>query len=352
MNDKKLNKKELYDLSLFLKENILNSDIIVNNKNRFKELNNILITGATGNLGFELLNKIQNKNIHIIVRNKKLNEKLKELVNKKNVKVYLSSGLQNEYLGLSVEDYNYLKNEIDMIYHCAANVNNILSMEELYSDNIISTLNVIKFSIDTKIKLLHYMSTLSVFVSMENASHKENIKQDSLIANNEIPKNGYAATKVVCDFLCDHINNVFGNIKIYRLGLLLSENINRKSYIYQLIKNIKVVPKEAYHYSFDLTPIDKSVDFILTYKGNSSIINVSFNSKVSLLDLKNILNLEETTISELRKNGWIYEFLKGLHNEKVKHDIFEMTDIKGFEIDPELEKIEINKEYYIKCWLN
>ncbi len=291
--------------------------------------NHTLITGANGKLGFEILKKIKNKKVSIIVRN--INNDLLLFCQSNNVNIYVSKGLEFENLGLEEKDYLYLSQQIDEIYHCAANINNLKSLHELYNDNITSCFNIAQFSLINNLKFIHYMSTLSVYVSLFNKSNFY-FSQSSLIKNEEIAKNGYTASKIISDYFFDLLYQKLSNVHIYRLGLILDEKVSKNSYIYLLFKNLKCIPFETLHYCFDYTPLSKAVDIMLTHSFKNYITHVSFNTFISLRDINNTLNLPLKSIYDI-KSGWIYEFTKSFKCEKQKHDIFEMTNLPQFEIE-------------------
>ncbi len=100
-------------------------------------------------------------------------------------------------------EYDTLANEIDVVYHCAGNVNVILPYDALKKTNVIGTRNIIDFCTSGTIKQLHHVSTLSVFTSTNTTKRVINetywIKED---APTEI-YGGYAASKWVSECLVE-----------------------------------------------------------------------------------------------------------------------------------------------------
>lgn len=341
-------KNDSKSISYYSKKNLLNHSEYLFNKlttlqySTKNTTNHVLITGATGKLGFEILNQLKNKKISIIVR--KINDELLSFCNINNVTIYISKGLEYDYLGLSKEDYHYLSINIDEIYHCAANINNLKSFHELYNDNIISSINIAKFSMNINFKFIHYMSTLSVYVSVHNKENN-NFLQKSISKNEEIAKNGYTASKIVSEYFFDLFFKQFSNVHIYRLGLILDNSLSQNSYIYLLFKNLKYIPIESTHYSFDYTPLKQAVYVMLNNTFSNYITHVTFNCFISLNDIQETLNIPLKPFHNI-KSGWIYEFTKSLIGQKQKHDIFEMTNMPFFETD-ECFSIPINKKDYI-----
>ena len=73
--------------------------------------------------------------------------------------------LCSESFALSDELWSELANQVDTIYHCAAQVNMLLPYDELRPTNVVGVQEILKFMCAGRVKALHYASTLSVFVA-------------------------------------------------------------------------------------------------------------------------------------------------------------------------------------------
>ena len=122
-------------------------------------MSNILITGATGSVGFNLLRKLleeTNDFFYLLVRpNTKLtsDERIYELLKntyddsliehyKKRLKV-ISANLTETNFALDKEQIKELIENIEYIYHCAASISFTLPLEKAREINITGTKNVL-----------------------------------------------------------------------------------------------------------------------------------------------------------------------------------------------------------------
>ena len=124
-------------------------------KKNLKNLNNIsnkkiLVTGATGFLGFQVLKSLLKKNhkIFIVVRKKSKNlYKLKNL-NKKKIKIFYCDDIfasKKQYL-------DKITTKIDIVIHCAWNVEGNFMNSEKHLKCLIGTLNLAESCMKNKIK--------------------------------------------------------------------------------------------------------------------------------------------------------------------------------------------------------
>ena len=79
----------------------------------------------------------------------------------------LCGDLEEPLLGLPEADWVRLAREVDTVYHCRARVNLVLPYAALRPANVLGTRRVARFLCEGRRKVLHYASTLSVFVSTE-----------------------------------------------------------------------------------------------------------------------------------------------------------------------------------------
>ena len=73
-------------------------------------------------------------------------------------------------LGLSPEDFDSLAATIDAVYHNGAYVNFVYPYQVLKPANVAGTIEVLRLATQTKVKPLHFVSTVSVFDSPEYAA--------------------------------------------------------------------------------------------------------------------------------------------------------------------------------------
>ena len=123
----------------------------------------ILITGATGELGADLVNFMIKKNhkIYATYRN----------IKKKKINT-------NKNLFWIKHDFSkkLLKNpKVDIVINCIAahNFSKKRNFTDLVESNIVALKNIIKYAEDNKIKLIFNLSTVSIYGKIENSNLTE-----------------------------------------------------------------------------------------------------------------------------------------------------------------------------------
>lgn len=312
----------------------------------FNNTNIALITGATGKLGSLILKEVINKysKIYCIIRNKS------KIKTKSDKIIYLySDDISKDNLGLSKDEYKQLSEEVSYIYHCAGNVNNLLSFENLYNDNYISTVNILKLSFNLKLKYIYYASTLSVYVSGE---HENNaiFNESKLIVDDKILFTGYSQTKWLSEYYLSN-HNFYNQIKIFRFGLLIDEN-NLKDEntilfkLNNLILNEKTLPTDDVGLCFDYTPLNLAAKIMNDYSNTNSndIYNVSLNFKVYYNDIIKYYNKETINKEEWFNNNQneLSMYLELINNKLNNLNLFEMTNVAKFKTSIDIKKYKYN----------
>lgn len=312
-----------------------------------------LVTGSNGSLGMHLLQEIQPHfdKIYCLVRGDSPEEATKKFKDMKhnyaldfdlsNIDIIPITNLSDKYLGLTETQYNELTGTVSHIYHNAANVNNMKTFEHLYSDNVVSTVNIINFSFTGLLKKINYASTLSVYVSGEHAQYKV-FKEEVLDLDNELLFNGYAQTKWLSDYimsLCNH----YQQIKQFRLGLLVPDCFtakDRNSFLFKVIELIDqetVLPDDHIGACFDFTPVSWAANTIKNISIVDSpvhIYNVTTNHKVYYSELLSLLGKHTMNSKEwfANRHDYLSQLLSILNKfEYSDMNLFEMTYVDKFE---------------------
>ena len=153
-----------------------------------EKIHAVLVTGATGVLGFEIVNQLvqcyPNLQIYCLIRATNESDALEKLIKTgrrfsyppsvftENAsllsKVHCIPGdFSKPKLALSDEKYNELAAVIDVVFHSGAYVNWVLPYSVLREPNFIGTKNILEFCLPSssnkeKLKYLHFISTASV----------------------------------------------------------------------------------------------------------------------------------------------------------------------------------------------
>lgn len=235
INDKKLQSK----IDNYLKDI---SDLSIDFSLR-KPIVNVLLTGATGYLGCNILNqllKLTDCNIFILIRagsqgeavdriNKKFNFYFdKTLGDVCGSRVFvIKADIEKDYLGISPKGYKTLTNKIDSVIHAAALVKHYGDRNKFYSANVQATINLLEFTKLTRLKDFHYISTYSILKYGNIPDCEEYVcVEDDLPDNLKQCDNVYIQTKLQGgrEVIKYRKQGIFGNI--YRVGNLafMAEN--------------------------------------------------------------------------------------------------------------------------------
>lgn len=325
-----------------------------------------LITGANGSLGIHLLQQVQPyfKTIYCLIRETsdeaaRLKFKASKQsygldFNTDNIIVIAISSLSDPFFGLHESRFNQLANEVSHVYHNAANVNNMKTFENLYADNVLSSLNVINFSFTGLLKNINYASSLSVYVSGEHTKNTT-FYEDNLIIDDEVLFNGYAQTKWLTDYIMTECNH-YHQIKQFRLGLLVPEMFTHKdtsSFLYQVIELLAketVVPEDNIGACFDFTPVTWAANVIKAISlepSETHIYNVTTNKKVYYTDIIRLLNKQSITKDEwfLDRNDYLSQLLSILNKgDYMDMNLFEMTYVERFDTHNSPSHLDCNVE--------
>ncbi|MGQ3891422.1 non-ribosomal peptide synthetase family protein [Legionella sp. CNM-4043-24] len=198
---------------------------------------NVLLTGATGFLGCNLLNTLLTSteySLFLLVRAEsheeaftRINYKFKfyfdqSLNHVRNTRLFVyAADIEQKDLGLSKEDYQMLLEQVDSVIHSAALTKHYGDYERFYSANVQATINLLELSKLTRMKNFHYISTLSVL----NEGYVHNSDQyifteDDAGDNLEGRSNVYVKTKYEGEKIVMKYRKKGVNSNIYRIGNL------------------------------------------------------------------------------------------------------------------------------------
>ncbi len=174
----------------------------------------IFLTGSTGFLGtyllFELLQQTR-ADIYCLVRASSLAEAQARIQTSlkryalwndgfsSRIKLVLGD-LTQPYMGIESEQFARLAEKIDIIYHCGAWVNIVYPYSALKPANVIGTQEVLRLASQTRIKPLHFISTVDVFSTLEGNQIKA-VNEAGIIGPLKALHNGYAQSKYIAEQL-------------------------------------------------------------------------------------------------------------------------------------------------------
>ena len=278
----------------------------------------IILTGSTGFLGIHILAELLDNanlinNIYCFIRPKNqqnINDRLKNALHfyfgnkydeliQEHV-VCINSDITKDSLDLSLEDYNALKNNADLIIHCAANVKHYGDYSLFESVKKKKKKRIIDLCKSLGIPL-HYISTMTISGNYLLEQNLDNILFDekSFYVNQDFSDNVYSKSKLLTEALIvEAIENGL-TATIYRVGDLSSRysdghfqsNINENA-IYTRLKSILeigAIPDTILNNPLEFTPVDYAnkaiVDIIWSSNSKNRIYNIYNPNMISTQDL-------------------------------------------------------------------
>ncbi|MCC5626532.1 thioester reductase domain-containing protein, partial [Nostoc sp. CHAB 5715] len=212
--------------------------------------NHVLLTGATGFVGAFLLHELlcrSSASIYCLVQAETIEaaqERIKTAL--QSYKLWDASlttrifpvlgNLAQPNLGLSPFQFQDLANQIDVIYHNGARVNHTEPYTRLKGANVLGTQEVLRLASCTKLKPVHFISTISVFAANSNTKKLRVDEQDSL-DDYLMPVGGYAQSKWVAEKLVIEAIKRGIPINIYRFGAISGHSqtgvFNQNDFLYK-----------------------------------------------------------------------------------------------------------------------
>jgi len=192
------------------------------------QLSNIFLTGGTGYFGAFLLHELLQKtaaDIYCLVRAETLDKAKARLQgNLENSGLWnqrydsriipVIGDLNETKLGIDNTVFEALAQRIDAIYHCGAWVNMIYPYSKLKHSNVFATQEILALASKTKVKPVHFISTIDVF-SVDEGTYKIVDNQDYIGPVNLLC-NGYARSKYVAEQLVMAASKRGIPVSIYR----------------------------------------------------------------------------------------------------------------------------------------
>lgn len=320
--------------SILGRNNINNLDLI-----KKIDIKNILLIGSTGYLGAHILDAFFKEHsgiVYCLVREKDgldIKERLKGILNfyfgnkydnffDTKIKVIFGD-IVKENLSLSENDYNELKNNIDVVINSGALVKHFGIKKKFEEINVNGTKHVIDFCLSINKRLIH-VSTISVsgngekeesiIETPENINNKKLFRETDIYVGQNI-KGVYSTTKFRAELLVlEAIADKGLDAQILRLGNITNRysdgmfqmNIDENAFAKRIKSLIEIgaFPKYLLDHSIELTPVDLAAEAIIKSANYISTCNVLHIYNTNLLSIKlftetlNELGIELLPVSE------------------------------------------------------
>ena len=230
----------------------------------------ILVTGHKGTIGTHLIKKLTNCEIII------------DSINGKRV------NLQNYEEVMKIES-------ADTVIHLAGKTEKNLEWEEYFENNIIGTLNILKYCIEKKIKKI-------IFVSSYVYGNPKYLPIDEQHPIN--PHNFYAKSKFIGEELCKKFSEQYElNVTVLRPFNIVTGSMNKNNLISNLISSInskKMITITNKNSKRDFLHINDFIEIILKIKDKDfkfEVFNVGSGISFSFEEIINII--EKNTLNQL-----------------------------------------------------
>jgi thioester reductase-like protein len=232
----------------------------------------IFLTGATGFVGAFVLRELLDNTrarIHCLVRAPAEEEARRRV--ETNLRFYglwtdgldqravpVLGNLATPSLGVTPERWASLAQQVDAVYHIAAQVNLAYEYRQLKPANVEGTREVIRLAATRRVKPLHYLSSYAVFDSLQNVGKV--FSEDDEPAGHEQLSTGYAESKWVAEVMVRRAHAAGVPAAVYRVGWVIGDSRTGAwkptDFIPQLLKVAIEAGMCSDFGTFTMTPVD------------------------------------------------------------------------------------------------
>ncbi|MEH2216963.1 MAG: amino acid adenylation domain-containing protein [Nostoc sp.] len=260
----------------------------------------IFLTGATGFLGAFLLHELLQQTeakIYCLVRANNESEGFRRL--QKNLEKYLiwdasqssriiaiPGNLDRPRLGLSLEQFGRLAEQIDVIYHSGAEVGFAKPYSLMKAANVLGTQEVLRLACHAQLKPVHYISTIAVFSTIACFNGLNVIYEDDDIDPSETylyQDIGYIQSKWVAEKLVWIAKSRGIPVTVIRSGFLMGHSdtgvTNTDDYMSRLIEGCIQVGSfpDLVNQKQDLITVDYASKTIVQISKNKQSLGKAFH---------------------------------------------------------------------------
>lgn len=327
-----------------------NIDIDPNNK---KQISHVMITGATGFLGCNILHqllKTTDYSIILPIRDSSVEHATNRLktifhfyfgicINKQfklRIKIILAD-LAEDNLGLTCDNYNMLIKNVDSIIHSAALTKHYASSYDFYISNVTSTINLLKLCFLTKLKDFNYISTYStLYYDNENSRTNTIYTENNIHKVKDHEQCDYIKSKLLGEWevINSYLNGV--NYNIYRVGNLafinhsgmVQKNINENSFgnWIKALQILKCIPNESN--LVEISPVDLTAEAICLLFDKKDLSNQIYHVyNPSLFNLANsFANTQTASVELVSMESFINRIINELSNPEHEELIIQLLE--------------------------
>lgn len=163
-------------------------------------------------------------------------------------------------LGLAAEEYARQATELDVIYHCGAQVNFVRPYRFLRATNVRGTEEVLRLATTTVLKPVHHISTLAVLAGAVATGVSE-VREDDPLPPPVGHDTAYSQSKWVAEGLVGLARERGVPVSVYRAGAVLPDSrtgaANREDYVTKVIQGcVELGAAPARRYELAVASVD------------------------------------------------------------------------------------------------
>lgn len=222
--------------SKFLQTKILLDSSIHPENTLTEPILDFFLTGATGFLGTFLLAELLQQtraDIYCLVRASSIEEARVRIISRlKHYQLWqpdlsdriipILGDLGKPLLGIEAQQFSRLAEKIDVIYHCGASVNIVYPYSALESINVLGTQEVLRLASQSKIKPVHFISTVDVLTSSNGEIAIVTEDSDRTLCGTGL-HSGYAQSKYMAEQLVKMAHERGLPVTIYRPSNIMGQ---------------------------------------------------------------------------------------------------------------------------------
>jgi thioester reductase-like protein len=313
-----------------------------------KRYRNILLAGSTGYLGIHLLYQLlknSDSNIYVLVRGTTQEQSIQRIMDKLQYYFYedvysyyidrikvMNGDISKDLLGLTQQEYDRLKDEVECVINSAANVRHYGRYNDFFEINAKGVERLIDFCMEGKVKDFNQVSTLSVAEgAVSDNSACLFTEYDSGISENI--ENYYVKTKNMAEIKIEEARLKGLKAKIFRVGNLVfasntgifQQNIADNAF-YSIVRSylkIGSVPNISLKYDFSF--VDYIAEAIVKLFSRECLCNETyhlFNDRyISLPEFIGMLRVQGYSIDKYSIEDFIDHLYQCYEEKKYIEEI-------------------------------
>ncbi len=322
----------------------------------------LLITGGTGSFGSTLVSRLISSKINqikIFSRDEKKQEDMRNFFENKKLKFVVGDVRDEEAVSNSLRD-------VDYVFHAAA-LKQVPTCEffpmEAFKTNVIGTKNVIKYSIQNKIKRLVVLSTDKAVYPINTMGVTKSLAEKLVISN---PLNFHDSSTIICATRYGNViasrgsmiplfinqikqgkNLTITSPSMTRFMMTLEQSVQLVLHAFTKGKNGQIFVQKSP--SADIKTVSKAIKKIFDYKKNDKIIGVRHGEKM----FETLVATEEMSRCKINNNYFCINpdtrdlnydkyFTKGTN--KIFKD-YSSNNVKKFNIDQVIKLLLSSKQF-------